>query len=63
MRVLEPYGILVFKWNEEQIRLSEILDCIDYIPLFGDKRAKTHWMVFMKISEDKDHAEENPGSM
>ena len=63
MRVLKPYGILVFKWNEEQIRLSEILDCIDYIPLFGDKRAKTHWMVFMKISEDKDHAEENPGSM
>ena len=24
-RVLEPFGILIFKWNEEQIKLSEIL--------------------------------------
>lgn len=48
MRVLEPYGTLIFKWNEEQIKLSEILHSIDYKPLIGDKRAKTHWMVFMK---------------
>lgn len=48
MRVLEPYGTLVFKWNEEQIKTSQILANIDYKPLFGDKRAKTHWMVFMK---------------
>jgi hypothetical protein len=48
MRVLETYGILVFKWNEEQIKLSEILANIDFKPLFGDKRAKTHWLVFMK---------------
>lgn len=48
MRVLEPFGILVFKWNEEQIKLKQILDLIDYKPLFGNKRAKTHWLVFMK---------------
>lgn len=48
MRVLEPYGTLIFKWNEEQIKTSEILANIDFKPLFGDKRAKTHWMVFMK---------------
>ena len=48
MRVLEPYGILIFKWNEEQITTSEILKAIDFKPLFGDKRAKTHWMCFMK---------------
>lgn len=48
MRVLEPYGTLIFKWNEEQIKLKEILNCIDYKPLFGDKRAKTHWLIFMK---------------
>lgn len=47
-RVLEPYGILVFKWNEEQIKLSEILKLIPYKPLFGNKRSKTHWLVFMK---------------
>ena len=36
------------KWNEEQIKTSEILNCIKYKPLFGDRRSKTHWMVFMK---------------
>lgn len=52
MRVLEPYGTLIFKWNEEQIKLSEVLATIGYKPLFGDKRSKTHWLVFMKkISE------------
>ena len=48
MRVLEPYGVLIFKWNDEQIKLSEILDNIDFKPLFGDRRTKTHWVVFMK---------------
>lgn len=48
MRVLEKDGVLVFKWNEDQIRTSEILKVIGYQPLFGDKRAKTHWMIFMK---------------
>lgn len=48
MRVLEPNGTLIFKWNEEQIKLSEILKVIPQNPLFGDKRAKTHWLVFMK---------------
>ena len=49
MRVLDDYGVLIFKWNEEQIRLKQILDLIEYKPLFGNKRAKTHWLVFMKI--------------
>lgn len=48
MRVLKTDGVLIFKWNEEQIKTSEILNSIEYKPLFGDKRAKTHWMVFMK---------------
>lgn len=48
MRVLEPNGVLIFKWNEEQIKLSEILANIDFEPLFGNKRSKTHWLVFMK---------------
>lgn len=48
MRVLKKDGILVFKWNEEQIKLKQILDLIDCKPLFGNKRAKTHWIVFMK---------------
>ncbi|HHO6606441.1 TPA: class I SAM-dependent methyltransferase [Staphylococcus aureus] len=48
MRVLKPNGILIFKWNEEQIKLSQILKCFNQLPLFGNKRAKTHWLVFMK---------------
>ncbi len=34
MRVLKPSGILIFKWNEQQIKLKQILDIIDYKPLF-----------------------------
>jgi hypothetical protein len=51
MRVLEPFGILIFKWNEDQIKVSEILSAIGQQPLFGHKSgksAKTHWMSFMK---------------
>ncbi len=48
MRVLKHNGVLVFKWNEQQIKLKEILDIIDYKPLFGNRRDKTHWLVFMK---------------
>lgn len=48
MRVLKPNATLIFKWNEEQIKLKEILNCINYKPLFGNKRSKTHWLVFMK---------------
>lgn len=50
LRVLDDYGILVFKWNEEQIKTSDIVNCLDVKPLFGDRRAKTHWMCFMKIT-------------
>ena len=47
-RVLDAYGVLVFKWNEDQIKLKEVLSAIGRVPLFGDRRSKTHWMVFMK---------------
>lgn len=47
MRVLKPTGTLIFKWNEDQIKLKEILDVIGYEPLFGNKRAKTHWLTFV----------------
>ena len=48
-RVLRPCGTLIFKWNEEQIKLSEILKLTPYKPLYGNRRSKTHWIVFMKI--------------
>lgn len=48
-RVLDNGGILIFKWNEQQIKMSDIKPLFPYKPLFGDKRAKTFWLVFMKI--------------
>lgn len=51
MRVLKPNGVLIFKWNEEQIKLSEVLKCFSKTPLFGQKRSKTHFLIFMKESE------------
>jgi 23S rRNA G2069 N7-methylase RlmK/C1962 C5-methylase RlmI len=52
MRVLKPFGVLIFKWNEDQIKLSEILKAITYEPIIGNKRSKTHWLVFMKVEEE-----------
>jgi len=51
MRVLRPNGTLIFKWNDDQIKLADVLHEISYRPLFGDKRSKTHWLVFMKEAE------------
>ncbi|MGL9814983.1 methyltransferase domain-containing protein [Enterococcus malodoratus] len=48
MRVLKPNGTLVFKWNTDQISFREVLSYIDHKPLFGDKRSKTRWTVFLK---------------
>lgn len=51
MRVLKPNGTLIFKWNESEVKVSEILSIIPYKPLFGHtsgKQSKTIWMCFMK---------------
>lgn len=48
MRVLEPNGLLVFKWNEEQIKFSDILKAFSKKPLLGDQRGKTRWIIFIK---------------
>lgn len=50
-RVLEGGGVLVFKWNQIQIKTKEILALTDVAPLFGHpsgKRADTHWICFIK---------------
>ena len=51
MRVLKPSGTLIFKWNETEIKSSDVLALIPYKPLFGHttgRQAKTIWMAFMK---------------
>jgi len=50
-RVLEEDGILIFKWNESDIKVREVLELVEYKPLFGHKSGKlqnTHWICFMK---------------
>lgn len=50
-RVLRTNGTLIFKWNEHEVRVSEVLGLTDAKPLFGNrcgKTAKSHWIVFMK---------------
>lgn len=47
-RVLRPGGTLVFKWNEEQIRLGEILKLSSEKPVIMHKKQKTHFVIFIK---------------
>ncbi|MFM2490816.1 class I SAM-dependent methyltransferase, partial [Enterococcus avium] len=59
MRVLKPYGTLVFKWNDVQYPPADILRNIPYKPIFLQKVTKTakgtrtHWMVFMKLPDEE----------
>lgn len=50
-RVLKPFGVLVFKWNEEQIKCAPLLKAFGHEPLFGHitgRSGKTRWFCFMK---------------
>jgi SAM-dependent methyltransferase len=54
-RVLRTDGTLVFKWNEHEVKVSELLALTPVKPLFGNrcgKNAKSHWLVFMKPRGD-----------
>lgn len=53
-RVLEEFAVLIFKWNETQIKVNEVLRLTPMRPLFGNKsgrRSDTHWIVFMKNNQ------------
>jgi ubiquinone/menaquinone biosynthesis C-methylase UbiE len=50
-RVLKPQGTLIFKWNERDVPVSQILELTDHRPLFGNrcgKASQSHWIVFLK---------------
>lgn len=54
-RVLENYGILIFKWSDVGNKIKNILGLFDRAPLFGHttgSNAKTHWLCFMKIPKN-----------
>ena len=50
-RVLAPLGVLVFKWSEVRIPVSEVLALTPERPIIGHRSgrsSKTHWILFMK---------------
>lgn len=61
-RVLDNYGILLFKWNDIEIQYKKILELVDFKPLImnitaGQKALKeghrSYWFTFMKIPGQK----------
>jgi SAM-dependent methyltransferase len=51
-RVLEQDGILIFKWNERDIKVSDLITLFDKQPLFGHRThasGHTIWLCFMKL--------------
>lgn len=66
-RVLRPAGTLIFKWNEYDVAIAEVLALTPEKPLFGHKSgktSKTHWVVFFKSpspSEDRAYPEPRRG--
>lgn len=53
-RCLKHGGTLVFKWNESEIKTTEVLQNIDQKPLFGHTSGhnnKTKWIVFNKQTD------------
>lgn len=52
MRVLKQEGVLIFKWNENQVSINKVIEVISKQPLFGHpsgKHGQTIWMTFMKL--------------
>lgn len=48
-RVLKPNGVLVFKWSEHDIPLSEVLALTPEKPVIAEQKGRAkHWIVFMK---------------
>lgn len=56
-RVLQDYGVLIFKWSVEEIPLKKVLKLFPEEPLFGHStgsKSKTKWLCFIKIPKGKE---------
>lgn len=62
MRVLKPTGVLLFKWNEDQIPAKEVFKAFGYQPILGDMEVKPfayiatgidgeHWAIDKDVFE------------
>ena len=54
-RILDLHGVLIFKYADLQIKVSEMLELFPVKPLFGTVTKKgvnnTYWFCFMKVDE------------
>ncbi len=60
-RVLRPHGVLIFKWNETQIPVSQVLALTEIKPLIGQrtgKNDKTHWISFVKDGDQQQKSDQ-----
>ena len=56
-RVLDDYGVLIFKWNDSSKKRKEVLEVLGREPLFGHpngSKIPTHWFCFMKFPDEKE---------
>ena len=55
-RILDDYGVLIFKYADLNVSVREMLSLFPEEPLFGTKSKKgvnnTYWFCFMKIKEE-----------
>lgn len=53
-RVLKPEGTLIFKWNEDEVPVAQIMALTPERPLIGNrcgKTSKSHWLVYLKPND------------
>lgn len=48
LRVVEPGGLVIFKWSDTQVTTGDVLAVIDHKPLFGNRRGNGIFLVFRK---------------
>ena len=63
-RVLEDYGVLIFKWSEVSLKHKEVLEVLEREPLFGHpvrNKNNTHWFCFMKIPKHSNNKPKKSG--
>lgn len=54
MRVLDDYGVLIFKWSECQLKVKTVIKEIGNVPLFGHKtNHHTIWLCYMKLPKNQ----------
>lgn len=48
LRVLKKDGVLIMKWGSDRISTKDVLQVLPMQPLFGHRRGKSIFLVFMK---------------